>query len=119
MKTPKKRELIRYQPDESTTSAKTSQSLNDLKHEQFDQFANKKSTYDFNNYTSNFDHRKLTDKQKKEAKRIEKEIIADEKSRKNEALEVEDDEETKFSSVKRDDFKDKLIQNLAASPFKQ
>ena len=35
-------------------------SLEDSKMEKFDQFENKKSTYDFKNYTSEFDQNKVT-----------------------------------------------------------
>ena len=45
------------------SSEKKNESLNDTENKnKFDQFADKKSTYDFNNYTSSFDHKKITDK---------------------------------------------------------
>lgn len=52
--------------------------LDDENHIPYDQFADKKSTYDFKNYTSNLDESKITEAQRKEADRVEKELAADE-----------------------------------------
>ncbi len=41
----------------------------------FDQFENKKSTYDFQNYTSSFDPNQVTKQQKIIAEKVEKELI--------------------------------------------
>lgn len=46
----------------------------------YDQFKDKKTSYDFNNYTSNLDESKITVKQRLEAERIEKELNQDDAS---------------------------------------
>ena len=71
----------------------------------YDQFKDKKSSYDFNNYTSQLDQSKITKEQRQEASRIEKELENDKESKRIQGLEVkeegEDNEEMQFSAVAR------------------
>ena len=73
----KQRELVRFTDDEVKLGC-----LEDEPVDSFDQFKDKKTSYDFNNYTSNLDESKITAKQRLEAERIEKELNQDESSKK-------------------------------------
>ena len=73
----------------------------------YDQFKDKKSSYDFNNYTSQLDQSKITKEQRQEASRIEKELEKDKESKRIQGLEVKEEgegegnEEMQFSAVAR------------------
>ena len=73
----------------------------------YDQFKDKKSSYDFNNYTSQLDQSKITKEQRQEASRIEKELENDKESKRIQGLEVKEEgegegnEEMQFSAVAR------------------
>lgn len=97
----------------------------------FDQFKDKVTTYDFNNYTSTLDKTKITGEQRQIASKIEKELAKDEQSKKMAKLENEADddahaEELKFSAVTREEqakplvqFKKQLMDHLGANDQNQ
>lgn len=104
----------------------------------YDQFKDKKSSYDFNNYTSQLDQSKITKEQRQEASRIEKELENDKESKRIQGLEVKEEgegegnEEMQFSAVARQqegeqgkqnhqplmDFKKTLMHKLGGSDSK-
>ena len=65
---------MRFKDEDPSSMKQVNKCLEDETIDGYDQFKDKKTSYDFNKYTSNLDESKITKEQRLVAERIEREL---------------------------------------------